>query len=64
MLEALHGRTIVKTREEKVGREKILVIELDDGSELKFGLDGGIGADCEWYQSAVVRLNGEDVWES
>ena len=63
-LEELNGRTIVNIREIKVERDKILVIELDDGSELTFGLGGSGGADGGWYQFAVVRLNGENVWES
>jgi len=61
-LEELNGRTIVNIREIKVERDKILVVELDDGSELEFGLGGGIGLDSEWYQFAVVRLNGKEIW--
>ena len=63
MLEALKGRTIVNTREEQLkGSRKVLVVELDDGSELKIGFEGGVGADSEWCQFVVVRLNGKNIW--
>ena len=63
MLEALKGRTIVNTREEQLkGSRKVLVVELDDGSELKIGFEGGVGADSEWYQFAVVYLDDIEIW--
>jgi len=62
LLERLNGRTIKSTREEEVKEGKVLVLELDDGSELRFGLEGDIGADFNWYSYAIVRLNGKRFW--
>lgn len=59
MLEKLIGRKIVECREAGTG----FVMKLDNGEEVMVGvsLDGGPGADGEWYQWGVLRVNGEQV---
>lgn len=59
VLDKLAGRKIIECREAGTG----FVMKLDNGEEVRIvvGLDGGPGADGEWYQWGVLRVNGECV---
>lgn len=59
VLDKLVGRKIIECREAGTG----FVMKLDNGEEVSIGvsLDGGPGADSEWYKYGVLRVNGERV---
>lgn len=52
----LLGRVIADFRQ----TEKGITLVMDDGRrvEITVGLEGGPGADHEWHQWAVLRVNG------
>lgn len=59
MLKKLIGKTIVECREAGAG----FVMKLDSGEKVTVtvSLDGGPGADGEWYQWGVLCVDGERV---
>lgn len=59
VLDKLVGRKVVEYREVGTG----FVMKLDNGEEVSIvvSLEGGPGADGEWYQWGVLRVNGERV---
>ncbi|MEK7147255.1 MAG: hypothetical protein AAB772_03315 [Patescibacteria group bacterium] len=59
MLKKLIGRTIVECRESGTG----FVMKLDNGEKVTVAVDleGGPGADGQWYEWGVLRVDGERV---
>lgn len=59
VLGKLIGRKIIECRESGTG----FVMKLDNGIQVKIAVDliGGPGADSEWYQWAVLYVNGERI---
>lgn len=59
VLDKLIGRKIIECLETVTG----FLMKLDNGEvvSIAVGLDSGPGADGEWYQWGVLRVNGERV---
>ena len=61
--QALKGRTIVEAYEESDGSERWVALRLDNGQKVIIRMEGAPGADNEWYQWLIVKVNGLVVFK-
>ena len=59
MLKKLIGKTIVECRESGTGF--VMKLDNDEKVTVAVSLEGGPGADDQWYEWGVLRVNGERV---